>query len=47
MSGDGRSESVDYAHALDWLGRVKQAYLVAGRVDEWRTYCEGLIAADR
>jgi hypothetical protein len=44
MSGDGRSEAKDYAHALGWQERVKRAYLVAGRGDERRTYCEGLIA---
>ena len=32
-----------YSHALGWLERVKKAYVAAGRGDEWRMYCEGLI----
>lgn len=32
-----------YSHALGWLERVKKAYVAAGRGDEWRIYCEGLI----
>lgn len=33
-----------YPHALGWLEKARKAYLAAGRADEWRTYCEGLIA---
>ena len=32
-----------YHHAVRWLGKARQAYLGAGRSDEWRTYLEGLI----
>ena len=40
MRGSG-----DYSpHALGWLERVKKASVAAGRGDEWRMYCEGLIA---
>lgn len=37
-------QSQYYAGALDWLGKVKRAYLVTGHEDEWRAYCEALIA---
>ena len=37
-------QSQHYAHALDWLEKVKRAYLSAGRENKWRAYCEGLIA---
>lgn len=37
-------QSQHYGHALDWLEKVKRACLVAGREDEWRAYCEALIA---
>jgi uncharacterized Zn finger protein len=33
-----------YHHAVRWLGKARQAYLGAGRNDEWRTYLEGLIS---
>jgi uncharacterized Zn finger protein len=33
-----------YHHAVRWLGKARQAYLGAGRSDEWRTYLEGLIS---
>jgi len=33
-----------YHHAIHWLGKARQAYLGAGRNDEWRTYLEGLIS---
>jgi uncharacterized Zn finger protein len=33
-----------YHHAIRWLGKARQAYLGAGRSDEWRTYLEGLIS---
>lgn len=33
-----------YHHALSWLEKARRAYLAAGRSDEWRTYCEGLIS---
>ncbi|MGD9101034.1 MAG: SWIM zinc finger family protein [Anaerolineae bacterium] len=36
-------QSKYYHHAVNWLGRARQAYLAAGRVDQWRTYLEGLI----
>jgi uncharacterized Zn finger protein len=32
-----------YHHAVRWLGKARQAYLGAGRSEEWRTYLEGLI----
>ena len=37
-------KSQNYPHALGWLGRARRAYLAAGRGEEWRAYCEGLIA---
>ncbi len=37
----GRSQA--YHHAVDWLRRVKRAYQVMGKEDEWRSYLEGLI----
>jgi uncharacterized Zn finger protein len=33
-----------YHHAVRWLGKARQAYLGAGRGDEWRTYLQGLIS---
>jgi uncharacterized Zn finger protein len=33
-----------YHHAVRWLGKARQAYLGAGRNDEWRTYLERLIS---
>ena len=33
-----------YHHAARWLGKARQAYLGAGRNDEWRTYLQGLIS---
>jgi uncharacterized Zn finger protein len=33
-----------YHHAIRWLGKARQAYLGAGRNDEWCTYVEGLIS---
>jgi len=39
-----QGQSQHYGHALGWLEKVKRACLVAGREDEWRAYCEGLIA---
>jgi uncharacterized Zn finger protein len=38
------AKSKYYHHALRWLGKARQAYVSAGRADEWRAYCEGLIA---
>jgi uncharacterized Zn finger protein len=32
-----------YHHAVRWLGKARQAYLAAGRADEWVTYLESLI----
>jgi uncharacterized Zn finger protein len=32
-----------YHHAVRWLGKARQAYLGAGRDDEWHTYLEELI----
>ena len=37
-------KSRHYHHAVRWLGKARQAYLSAGRSDEWRTYLEGLIS---
>ena len=42
IMNEGKSKY--YGHAVRWLGKVKQAYLAAGREAEWRAYCEGLIA---
>ncbi len=36
-------QSKYYHHAIDWLNRARLAYKASGRVDEWRTYLEGLI----
>jgi len=33
-----------YHHAVRWLGKARQAYLGAGRSDEWRAYLQGLIS---
>jgi uncharacterized Zn finger protein len=33
-----------YHHAVRWLGKTRQAYLGAGRGDEWRTYLQELIS---
>jgi uncharacterized Zn finger protein len=33
-----------YASAILWLELARRAYGAAGRSDEWRSYCEGLIA---
>ena len=33
-----------YHHAVRWLGKARQAYLGAGRGDEWRAYLQGLIS---
>jgi uncharacterized Zn finger protein len=32
-----------YHHAVRWLSKARQAYLAAGRADEWRAYVQGLI----
>jgi uncharacterized Zn finger protein len=32
-----QGESQYYSKAIDWLTKVKAAYLLAGRGDEWRT----------
>lgn len=32
-----------YHHALRWLGKARQAYLAAGREDQWQVYLEALI----
>lgn len=39
-----RGQSKYYHHAVRWLGKARQAYLAAGRADEWRAYLESLIA---
>lgn len=39
---DGRSKHYD--NAVNWLAKVRDAYLSAGREDEWRDYLEELIA---
>jgi uncharacterized Zn finger protein len=33
-----------YHHAVRWLGKARQAYLGAGRSDEWRAYLQELIS---
>lgn len=38
-----QGKSQYYSKAIDWLTKVKAAYLVAGRGDEWRTYLSELI----
>ena len=38
----GRSKH--YHHAIRWLERARQAYLGAGRTDEWFSYLESLIS---
>jgi uncharacterized Zn finger protein len=39
-----KGQSKYYHHAVRWLGKARQAYLAAGRAEEWSTYLEGLIA---
>jgi uncharacterized Zn finger protein len=36
-------QSKHYHHAVRWLGKARQAYGVAGRIDEWCAYLESLI----
>ena len=37
------AKSKYYSSAIHWLHIAGRAYRAAGRADEWRTYCEGLI----
>jgi uncharacterized Zn finger protein len=37
----GRSK--DYDEAVDWLAKVQDAHLAAGREEEWLAYLEELI----
>jgi uncharacterized Zn finger protein len=37
-------QSKYYHHAANWLGRARQAYLAAGRDEQWSAYLEGLIS---
>ena len=41
------AKSQHYQEAADWLARARNAYRALGRMDEWRTYIDELIATHR
>lgn len=41
IMGEGRSKHYD--EAIDWLAKVRDAYLAAGREEQWRAYLQELI----